>query len=98
MVTGRAARSILLSWAFAWAAAGCASASFDAGRARTIAVGQSREQVRAVMGQPDHMTKTLEHPKSCAERWTYGEAPREALLVDFDGQGRVCDVAFTPTR
>ena len=70
-------------------------ATFDAGRARAIAVGQSQEQVRASMGGPEHMMKTLEHPKRCVERWLYGDTRREALLVDFDDQGRVCDVGFS---
>jgi hypothetical protein len=90
-----------MSWRAAWwcvlaLTSACAGPSYDAGRAHTIAVGQPQERVRNVMGRPDHMEKTLEHPKSCTERWTYGEPSRGAFLVDFDNQGSVCDVAFTP--
>jgi hypothetical protein len=73
-------------------AASCGGASFDAVRAQTVATGQSREQVRAAMGAPDHMAKTMDHA-SCVEAWTYGEEPR-AFVVDFDDQGRVCDVSL----
>jgi len=75
-------------------ATACGGPSYDALRARAIGVGQSREQVRAAMGQPHHMAKTLEHPKACVERWLYGDPTQDVFLVDFDDQGRVCDVAF----
>ncbi len=74
-------------------ATSCA-APFDDVRAHTIVPGQSREQVRAAMGAPDHMAKTLDHAKSCVERWTYGELAGRAFLVDFDDQARVCDLLF----
>ncbi len=72
----------------------CGGPAFDASHARTIVVGQSRDQVRATMGRPDHMAKTLENPKRCVERWTYGDPPGEVFLVDFDDAGRVCDLVF----
>jgi hypothetical protein len=79
-------------------ATSCGGPPFDAVRAQTIVVGQSRDQVRATMGAPDHMAKTIEHPKSCIERWTYGELSGRAFLVDFDEQGRVCEVAIAVER
>ena len=70
----------------------CGGSSFDAVRARTVVSGQSRDQVRAAMGAPDHMSKAMDHG-SCVEAWSYGDEPR-AFVVDFDEQGRVCDVAL----
>ncbi len=94
MVTETMRRAAVLLACAAMAA--CTSyATFDAARARTVAVGEAQEQVRASMGPPEHMMKTLEHPKRCVERWLYGDTRRDAFLVDFDDQGRVCDVAFS---
>jgi hypothetical protein len=87
MVIGRSLVMLVL-------VAACGGPPFDAAHAQTIMVGQPRDQVRATMGPPDHMEKTLESPKSCVERWSYGEPTREVFLVDFDDQGRVCDVVF----
>lgn len=67
---------------------------FDAVRAQTISVGQSRDQVRTTMGRPDHMAKTLADDKHAVERWTYGDETRDAFFVEFDDGGRVCDVTF----
>jgi len=66
---------------------------------------QTKEQIRQWFGDPYSVkTGLVGHPSGCTERWTYEFAKaqgfgtvtyQEMLVVDFDGQGKVCDHAFS---
>lgn len=93
----RASCPLALS-AVAIAAAGCIDLHFNKAAVPQVAAGLTQQQVVAIVGPPQHMIKLLEHPKHCVEGWSYvdftpGLPPRvEELIVDFDDQGKVCDL------
>jgi hypothetical protein len=94
-------RSLLLATLLA-VASGCTPASFthfDTTRAGEVALGQSRDQVTSIVGEPHHILRVLDHPKRCVERWRYTDMTggvllpnQENLVVDFDAKGNVCDL------
>ena len=84
--------------------ASCASAGrkFDRTHINDIKIGvQDKDQIRAWFGHPYQVVAPLsEHPKGCADRWIYTFAravgfgkvtQSDALVVDFDKEGKVCD-------
>ena len=88
--------------------AACASAGRHVDRTHLGEIengAQTRSQIEAWFGKPYSVkTGLVGHPNGCTERWSYEFAKakgfgtvtyREALVVDFDPQGRVCDHAFS---
>jgi hypothetical protein len=71
---------------------------FDTARVREVALGAEQEKVLSIVGEPQHMMKLMDHANGCTEGWSYvdirqGIPPHiETFIVDFDGQGKVCDL------
>jgi outer membrane protein assembly factor BamE (lipoprotein component of BamABCDE complex) len=85
--------------------AACATVgrSFDTTHVNDVKAGQNKEQVKAWFGAPSSTTALNENPKGCVERWqwvhataTVGSAAKaQALVVDFDETGTVCDHGYS---
>ena len=66
---------------------------------------QNKDRIRAWFGEPSSTTTGLQgQPNKCVERWVYSYARAvgfgkvtcsEALVVDFNARGMVCDHAYT---
>ena len=89
----------------------CASAGkqFDRTHVNDIKKGvHTKVHIREWFGEPYQVTAPLQgHPAGCVERWTYVHAYSSyggtktvsaALVVDFDGNGKVCDNAYSETK
>lgn len=68
---------------------------------------QDKAQITAWFGQPSQTTSLpAGNPAGCVERWqwTYshsvagGDTVADALVVDFDAAGKVCDNAFSQVK
>jgi hypothetical protein len=66
-----------------------------------------KAQIQAWFGEPHTKVSPLkDHPAGCVERWqwTYahsvagGDTVSDALVVDFDQQGKVCDNAYSQVK
>jgi hypothetical protein len=101
----RFAQAPVLSLSFALLA-GCVTVGrdFDTTHANEIrAAEHDKAQIKAWFGAPRFTTTFARNGKGCVERWRYeyatatlGASGRaKALVVDFDGSGRVCDYAFS---
>ena len=86
--------------------AACATSGtqFDTTHAHDVRVGQRRSEIVAWFGQPGQRATFSPNAKGCVERWTYVYAKAraggrvvdaQALLVDFDPAGAVCDTAYS---
>ena len=87
---------------------GCATvgAKFDTTHVNDIKKGQQdKAAIAAWFGQPHATAKLASHPAGCVERWqwTYAHSVvaagtvSDALVVDFDAAGKVCDNAYSQT-
>lgn len=88
----------------------CASSGkqFDRTHVNDIKKGvHTKAQIQEWFGEPYQTTSLQGHPAGCVERWTYVHAYSSyggaktvsgALVVDFDGNGKVCDNAYTETK
>lgn len=102
---------ILLSAIVALALIACASSGrkFDRTHVNDIKKGiHTKAQIREWFGEPYQVTAPLQgHPAGCVERWTYvyayssyggAKTVSAALVVDFDGNGKVCDNSYSETK
>lgn len=98
----------IISMAFVLAACASAGRQFDRTHVNDVKKGvQSKAQIEAWFGAP-YQSDTLQgNPAGCVERWTYVssdatwgglKAKSEALIVDFDKKGKVCDHAYSQTE
>jgi hypothetical protein len=65
---------------------------FDRARAQTISKGMSRDQVRAILGQPMYVVMDLPNPQHTIESWRYvdnSSLPEQALELHFDDSALV---------
>jgi outer membrane protein assembly factor BamE (lipoprotein component of BamABCDE complex) len=84
---------------------GCASVGheFDITHVHDVKNGQTKADITAWFGEPVQTVSFGANPKGCIERWIYkhatahagGSAHAQALIVDFDPQGAVCDTAYS---
>lgn len=97
--------SALASIAFASLCA-CASAGqkFDTTHVHDIQKGvQSKTEIQAWFGTAPTTSAVTQSELGCVERWIYTYAhsvagastTSEALIVDFDAKGKVCDSAYS---
>jgi len=96
--------ALVTSWCLVW---GCATVgkAFDTTHVNDIQKGtQDKAQISSWFGPPHKTISPLQgHPAGCVERWqwTYAHAVAgggtrsDALIVDFDADGKVCDNAFS---
>jgi len=88
---------------------GCASVGkkWDTTHANEIVKGEhDKAQMITWFGEPHSTVSPLkDHPAGCVERWqwTYahsggGSTISDALVVDFDKDGKVCDNAYAQTK
>ena len=78
---------------------GCAHSTSTIARAsQTIELTETkRDEVTAMLGEPGGVVELRNHNLGCRERWSYSGPSEEVMFVDFDGNGRVCDVAYGHT-
>lgn len=85
-------------------AAGCATVGreFDTTHAHDVKVGQAKTTITDWFGEPEQKTSHSPNAKGCVEQWLYrhghssgGKTSAQALVVEFDGQGSVCDTAYS---
>lgn len=82
---------------------GCAHRTSTIARAaKTIELTETRrEEVAELLGAPGGVVELRNHNLGCRERWSYSglreQDREEVMFVDFDGNGRVCDVAYGHT-
>ena len=93
--------ALLIALAFT----GCAaSKQFDTKHVGELQNGtQDKDQVTRWFGDPHQIISPLKgHPAHCVERWQWtwahsvatGESVADALVVDFDKNGKVCDHGY----
>ena len=104
-VFARSFRFLLLS-AFVVIAVSCAGAGkkWDTTHVNDIQNGvHDKAQIKAWFGEPYQVTHLAQHPMNCTERWTYmhawanwggAQTTSNALVVDFDDNGIVCEHAY----
>jgi hypothetical protein len=91
--------------ALAIALTGCAAnKQFDTAHVGDVQNGaQDKDQVTQWFGDPHQIISPLrKHPAGCVERWQWtwahslptGESVANALVVDFDKDGKVCDHGY----
>jgi len=102
----RVAVSILCTMVFATVLA-CAGAGrkWDTTHANEVQKGvQDKAQIQTWFGPPYTVTPLTEHSMGCTERWIYtyawanwggAQTTADAMIVDFDAAGVVCDHAYT---
>lgn len=99
---------LMLFAALILAACATAGKQFDRAHVNDVKKGaQTKAQIEAWFGTP-YQTVTLQgNPAGCIERWTYVQADAswggmkaksEALVIDFDKKGKVCDHAYSQTE
>jgi hypothetical protein len=86
--------------------AGCATVGkkFDTTHVNDIQKGtQTKAEILGWFGPAQSTTQLAKSELGCTERWTYmyahsavgGSTVSEALVVDFDAAGKVCDNAYS---
>ena len=86
--------------------AGCATVGkkFDTTHVNDIQKGtQTKTDILGWFGPAQSTTQLASSQLGCTERWTYmyahsvagGSTVSEALIVDFDAAGKVCDNAYS---
>lgn len=94
---------------FALGLTACASAGkkFDTTHVSDIKKGtQTKNEILAWFGPAQSTTPVTQSEQGCVERWIYsyahsvvgGSTVSEALIVDFDATGKVCDNAYSKTN
>lgn len=96
-------RIALLSTLFACATVGH---SFDTTHVHEIQNGVHTKNDMSAWFGPEHTTTQItQSEKGCVERWQWvhahsgpGSTTSEALIVDFDAGGKVCDNAYSEKK
>ena len=96
-------RGVAVCMLFVFAACATVGKPFDTTHVNDIRKGESdMAQIRAWFGEPHSKVTFAQNDAGCVERWqwTHGKgsafnAKGEALVIDFDSAGKVCDHAFS---
>lgn len=99
--------SVIIALAIFLAACATSGRQFDTTHVNDVKKGvQTKAQIEAWFGAPFQTSPLQGSPAGCVERWTYVsadaswgglKAKSEALVVDFDKKGKVCDHAYSQT-
>ncbi len=90
-------------FAIAFTACATVGKKFDTSHVHEIQKGkQTKAEITAWFGPAHSTTQLTKSELGCVERWQWtharssmGSTTAEALLVDFDSDGKVCDNAYS---